>query len=144
MPEIISGKLPCPPYTALAFDYGLSKLGVAVGQTQTATASPRGLVGAKDGIPQWERIDQLIAEWQPNLIVVGLPLNMDGSESDICRRARKFSRRLANRHDIPVSMMDERLSTREARNLTSGDPANAVDDLAAVLILESWFNLTQN
>ncbi|MFB1035280.1 MAG: Holliday junction resolvase RuvX [Sinobacterium sp.] len=138
MPEIISGKLPNQAYIALGFDFGSKKIGVASGQSLTATASPLDILKAKNGIPNWDDIGQLVQQWQPQLIIVGLPLNMDGSESDLSLRAKKFARRLAANYTCAVGVMDERLTSRAARELSSHD--GQVDHVAAALILESWFN----
>ncbi|MGM0570588.1 Holliday junction resolvase RuvX [Marinobacter sp.] len=133
-------------HQVLAFDFGLRRIGVAFGQSLLGTASPVAMVSARDGIPDWPQIEKLLAEWQPDLVVVGLPLNMDGTESDMCARARKFGQRIHGRYHLPVEMMDERLSSFEAKDavLARGGSSDfgrhGVDDLAAVLILESWFN----
>ena len=130
----------------LAFDFGLRRIGVAFGQELLGTARPVTMIPARDGIPDWRSIESLLTEWQPDLVVVGLPLNMDGTESDMCARARKFGKRLHGRFHVPVEMMDERLSSYEAKEavLAGGGSSDfgrhGVDDLAAVLILESWFN----
>ncbi|SFR63038.1 putative holliday junction resolvase [Marinobacter daqiaonensis] len=135
--------------TVLAFDFGLRRIGVAVGQELLGSARPVTMIPARDGIPDWDRIGAVLTEWCPDLVVVGLPLNMDGTESDICARARKFGKRIHGRFHVPVEMMDERLSSFEAKEavLASGGSSDfgrhGVDDLAAVLILESWFNHQQ-
>jgi putative Holliday junction resolvase len=138
MPEIISGKLPSQAYIALGFDFGSNKIGVASGQSLTGTASPIGIIKANNGIPNWDDIGKLVQQWQPQLIIVGLPLNMDGSESDLSLRAKKFARRLAANYTCAVGLMDERLTSREARELSNH--GGQIDHIAAVLILESWFN----
>ena len=131
--------------TVLAFDYGLRWIGVAVGQSLTGTANPLPTLKARDGIPDWEQIAQLLEEWQPTRLVVGRPLNMDGSESELSQRADKFARRLHGRFGLPVAQCDERLSSFEAKGQIleqkqSRDfKAKQVDSLSAVLILESWF-----
>ncbi len=130
------------PHTALAFDYGTQSIGVAVGQSITGTATPLKCLPARDGIPNWDNIKELLTEWKPDTLIVGLPLNMDGSDSELCQRARKFSRRLKGRFGIACKLCDERLSTREAKELTGqyGNFRNKpVDSIAAVLILETWF-----
>jgi len=121
----------------MAFDYGIKKMGVAIGQSVTFSANPLGRISAKDGIPDWNEIGKLIQEWQPDLFVVGLPLNMDGSESDISIRAEKFARRLTGRFNIPHKTVDERLSSFEAKQL-SGE-SDDIDSIAASLILETYF-----
>ncbi|MGP4845326.1 Holliday junction resolvase RuvX [Marinobacter sp. 1Y8] len=130
----------------MAFDFGTRRIGVAVGQEMLGKAQPVGMILARDGVPDWNEITGLIEEWQPHLFVVGLPLNMDGSESEMCLRARKFGKRLHGRYHHPYEMMDERLSSYEAKGevLSGGGSRDfgkhGVDDLAAVLILESWFS----
>ncbi|MFT6057946.1 MAG: putative Holliday junction resolvase [Pseudohongiellaceae bacterium] len=140
MPEIISGKLPDQVYTALSFDFGSKKIGVASGQSLTGTASPLLIIKANDGIPNWDEIGMLVNQWQPALIIVGLPLNMDGTESKLSLRAKKFARRMAANYTCAVGLMDERLTSREARELSSHN--GPIDNVAAALILESWFNST--
>ena len=122
------------PGLVMGFDFGTSRIGVAVGQQVTATANPVATVSARDGIPDWIAMYRLIAEWQPEQFVVGLPLNMDDTTSEMAGRARKFARRLNGRYNIPADMMDERLSTFEAKEITDDD----VDAVAACLILETW------
>jgi putative Holliday junction resolvase len=138
MPKIISGKLPKEAYLALGFDFGSKKIGVASGQSLTRTASPLDIIKANNGIPNWHHINELVQQWQPHLIVVGLPLNMDGTESELSLRATKFARRMAANYSSAVGLMDERLTSREARELSSH--GGQIDNIAAALILESWFN----
>ncbi|KKC99861.1 MULTISPECIES: Holliday junction resolvase RuvX [Photobacterium] len=132
--------------TVLAFDYGTKSIGAAIGQELTGTASPLPALKANDGIPSWEAIEKLLKEWQPDLIVVGLPLDVYGQELEsITPRARKFANRLHGRFGCQVELHDERLSTVEARSdlfarggyrsLSKGN----VDSQSAVVILESWF-----
>ncbi|MBT3832209.1 MAG: Holliday junction resolvase RuvX [Gammaproteobacteria bacterium] len=120
---------------AMAFDFGTTKIGVAVGQKITGTATPVAVVKARDGIPQWLVIDRLVEEWQPTVLVVGLPINMDGTESDMSKAATRFSRRLNGRYGISIELMDERLTTFEAREFETPDQLDAI---AAKLILETW------
>ncbi|MFO1369237.1 MAG: Holliday junction resolvase RuvX [Marinagarivorans sp.] len=135
---------PTPTRSALLFDYGLKNIGVAFGQTITQTARELPPLKARDGIPQWEAIGALLKEWQPALLLVGLPLNMDGSESELSKRARTFGNRLNGRFNLPVEMVDERLSTREAKWEASarGHKGNygqaPIDSIAARIILEAW------
>jgi putative holliday junction resolvase len=132
--------------TVLAFDYGLSQIGTAIGNRLTGTAQALNTLSARDGIPRWDEIQLLLNEWQPDLLVVGLPLNMDDSESAISQRARKFGRRLEGRFGLSVEYMDERLSSYEAKSTLReqghrGDYKNSpADGLAAELILQSWLN----
>lgn len=121
----------------MAFDFGMTRIGIAVGQTITKTATPITIVKATDGIPDWSEIDSLVNEWHPRLFVVGLPLNMDDSRSKMSRLAVKFARRLDGRYHIPFEMTDERLTSFEAKQ---GAPSSEPQDhIAAKLILESFF-----
>ncbi len=130
----------------LGFDYGTRQIGVAVGQTLTGDARPLKELRARDGVPDWEQIAALLREWQTDALIVGLPLNMDGTPSEMSARAEKFARRLQGRFQLPVHCIDERLSTFEAKQTLRDSgrrtPAsyrdNPVDSLAAALLLETW------
>ncbi len=132
----------------LGFDFGMKNLGVAVGQRITATASPLATLRAKDGIPNWDEIAALISHWHAEAIIVGIPINMDGTDQPITHAARRFARRLHNRFHLPVYEMDERLTTVEAKHqIASQDQphqldSQPIDSYAAKLILEDW--LKQN
>ncbi|WP_076407897.1 Holliday junction resolvase RuvX [Shewanella sp. UCD-KL12] len=131
--------------TVLGFDYGTKSIGVAIGQSLTGSANPIGSIKAVDGIPKWEELGMLIEEWQPDLVVVGLPLNMDGTEQEITQRAKKFANRINGRFGVKIATQDERLTTADAKArlfefggykaLTKGQ----VDAMSAVLIIESFF-----
>ena len=121
----------------LAFDFGLRHIGIAAGQTVTATASPITTLRARDGRPDWDELALLVDHWKPRRLVVGLPLNMDDTESDMSGRARDFAATLERRTGIPTELVDERLTTREATH-AGGEHA-----LAAVLIAETWLNATR-
>ncbi len=131
--------------TVLAFDFGTKSIGCAVGQSITGTAQALPAFKAQDGIPNWDAIGKCLAEWQPDLVVVGLPLNMDGTEQDLTVRARKFAHRLHGRFGVAVELQDERLTTTEARAEIFGRGGykalnkSKVDGISACLILESWF-----
>ncbi|HDR0642291.1 Holliday junction resolvase RuvX [Pasteurella multocida] len=131
--------------TVLAFDFGTKSIGCAVGQSITGTAQALPAFKAQDGIPNWDAIGKCLAEWQPDRVVVGLPLNMDGSEQDLTVRARKFAHRLHGRFGVAVELQDERLTTTEARAEIFGRGGykalskSKVDGISACLILESWF-----
>lgn len=133
-----------PTETALAFDFGTQRMGLAWGQNLTASATELPPLPARDGIPDWDRIAALIAEWRPDCLVVGLPLNMDGSISDMARRARKFANRLHERFRLPCYLIDERLTSHAAKALhrASGGSQHyrkdPVDSIAARLLLEDW------
>ena len=137
--------MPTDLNTCLSFDFGTRRMGVAIGRRILGTATALGPLVAKDGIPNWADIEKLVNEWKPDGFVVGLPLNMDGTESEMSRRATKFGKRLQGRFNKPYFMMDERLSSHEAKGYVidqGGDRdfgRNSVDGIAAVLILESWF-----
>lgn len=128
----------------LGFDYGTKQIGVAVGQVITGQARELCVLKAQNGVPDWQKVERLIKEWQPDAIVVGLPLNMDGSKSEMSDRAEKFARRLNGRFSLPVHTHDERLTTFEAKGerLAQGQRGgyreNPVDALAAALLLEGW------
>jgi len=131
----------------LAFDFGTHRIGMAFGQELTGTASPLPILPARDGIPDWLQLERIINEWQPDAFVVGMPLNMDGTEGPITPRARKFGNRLHGRFHRPIHTMDERLSTIEAKEkLAEASNKNRIglDSMAATLILESWFREQQN
>lgn len=120
----------------LAFDFGTKHIGVAVGQTITCTATAVTTLGAKRGQPQWSDVDKLLEQWQPSHLLVGLPLNMDGSESDMSGRARGFARHLQEHTALEVSLVDERLTSYEAKTVDAGD-SHAI---AAMLIAQTWLN----
>ena len=127
----------------LAFDFGLRKIGVAVGQSVTQSATPLKFLKAEKGIPNWNDIQALIQEWRINAFVVGLPLNLDSSEQHISLAAREFANELEKRFTLPTYLIDERYSSREAKSqlrehIDSADIS--IDSYAAKLILESWFN----
>ena len=131
------------PKSLLGFDYGLKQIGVANGQTLTCSASGITILKAVDGIPNWAEVEKLLQEWAPDLVVVGLPLNMDDSESELSSRARKFARRLQGRFAVEVEMVDERLTSREAKMLGREQGSydlTKIDHIAASLILQSWLD----
>ena len=97
--------------TFLAFDYGEKYIGVAVGSRHSRLAEPVTTLRGSAKNPDWVRVSQLIEEWRPDALVVGLPLNMDGSDNPMTRAARAFGQRLKDRYNLPVHMVDERLST---------------------------------
>ena len=135
--------------TILAFDYGLKQVGVASGQTLTGSARGLCILKAHDGIPNWDEVSKLLNEWTPDLVLVGLPLNMDASESELSRLARKFARRLQGRFSANVLMVDERLTSQDVKTLIREEnnegkkgrtDLTKIDHLAAALILQSWLD----
>lgn len=132
--------------TVLAFDFGERRIGVAVGELQLGIAHPLETIDAAANDARFARIAALLQEWRPVLLVVGLPLALDGSEHRLTGLARKFAQRLHGRFGIETRLADERLTSveaqREARasGLTARDSKRHVDPLAAKLILEAFFN----
>ncbi len=133
--------------TYLGFDFGSKKIGVAVGQIITGTASPLQTINAVNQKPNWKAIRQLIQEWQPGGLVVGISKKEDGTDNPITPKIEKFCRQLEGRFQLPVFTIDEKLSTFEAKQLLFDDlGVNAdklwqvQDQLAAQLILQSWLN----
>jgi putative Holliday junction resolvase len=130
----------------MAFDFGLRQIGIAVGNCLLRSTQPLAVIGAREGVPDWSRLEQIVREWQPDLLVVGDPLNMDGSDSELCQRARKFARRLHGRLGLPVELVDERLTSFEAKQISrerghKGDyKRQPVDSQAAELVLRSWLD----
>ena len=130
--------------TVLAFDFGTKSIGVAVGQEITGTASPLAALKARDGIPDWNVIEKLYEEWQPQLVVVGLPLNMDGTEQEVTQRAKKFANRLHVRFKVAVDLCDERLTTTDAKSMLfelggyKKLTKEKIDSVSACVIFTSW------
>ena len=124
--------------TALVFDFGLRHIGVAVAERQTRLARPLTTIGARDGVPHWQVLSALVVEWRPATLVVGEPLNMDGTSSEMSALARAFGTRLAKRYALPVEFADERLSSFEAA--ARGVDAAAIHAAAAQAIAETWLS----
>ena len=128
-------------HTLLGFDFGKQRIGIAVGQDITATATALCTVSSRNGKPDWQAISALVDEWRPETLVVGLPLHADGSDSDMTAAARKFARQLEARYRLPVYTMDERLSSHAARQLQQADRKGVktgIDAVAAMIILQNW------
>lgn len=133
------------PLAALSFDFGTQRIGVAFGQSISGSARPVCVLKANDGIPDWEQVGSVIAEWSPDVLVIGLPYNLDGTESELLKRAVKFGNRLNGRFHKPCYGMDERLSSRAAieqvtEESGSMNKKSGIDDIAAQIILENWFS----
>jgi putative pre-16S rRNA nuclease len=132
--------------TFLAFDYGEKYIGVAVGSRHTRQAEPLTTLRGSAKNPDWVGISRLIGQWRPDALVVGLPLNMDGSTNPMTRAARAFGQRLQDRYNLPVHMVDERLSTLAAREILNeaGVPMRRhktrLDKVAAQTILQTFLN----
>lgn len=132
-----------PEGVMIGFDFGLKRIGVAIGQTLTQTATPETIVTSRDGVPDWAHISQLFEQWQPSAIVVGLPMRLDGSEQALTQPARKFGQRLSGRYHRPVYFIEEQLSSiaAEQRQQVQRKPHQRnqpIDDQAAQIILENW------
>lgn len=132
----------------LAFDFGLRHIGVATGNTTTRTASAAKPLNAKDGIPDPNALDKLVKDWMPSVFVVGLPLNMDGTEQEMTFKARKFGNRLKEKYKKDVFFVDERLTSASAKEeifergglKALKKDKGTIDSLSAVNILEQYFN----
>ena len=138
-------KSPVGQRTVIGLDFGKKYIGVAVGQEMTGSATPIGSVKANDGIPHWENLEKYLKEWHPDYIVIGLPLNMDGSEQQLTLDAKKFGNRVHGRFGIKVEFQDERLTTADAKEqlFARGGYKNLkkdnIDAESARLIIESFF-----
>ncbi|WP_371188725.1 Holliday junction resolvase RuvX [Thalassotalea maritima] len=130
--------------TLMGFDFGTAHIGIAIGQEFTQSARGLKAIKARDGIPNWDDIQRLINEWQPDVLVVGLPLNMDGTEQPLTARARKFANRLHGRFGIEMALQDERLTTADAKAQLFDDGGyrnlqkDNIDCMSAALIVESF------
>lgn len=127
----------------LGFDFGTKYIGIAVGQVITQTASPLTTLAARNGVPNWEKLNQIIEEWQPQGLIVGLALQLDGSHSPTSLLAKKFGQRLQKRYAIEIYYIEERLTTVAARERLKETYPDTfyqedVDSMSAVIILESW------
>ena len=132
----------------LGFDYGLKRIGVAVGQVITGTTSPLPVVKNKPAL-LWQKILKLIDEWDPQAVIVGLPLSLDGAETPMSRQSRKFAQRIHGRSGLTVHLQDERLSSKAAESRFAQLRAAGVkrrkhgadtDSIAAQVLLEDWLS----
>ncbi len=133
--------------TYLGFDFGNKKIGVAVGHADTGIASPLQTIRSLDQVPDWNKIGLLIAEWQPEGLVVGISRQNDGSDNVVTPRMQKFCRQLNGRYNLPVHQIDETLTTFAAKQMLFDDLKVSAaklwevqDQLAAQIILQSWFD----
>jgi len=134
MPERAAGTARRSARTVLAFDFGLKRIGVAVGEPELRTAHPL------PAVFRFDEIQPLIAEWQPAALVVGLPTSVQGEAHKMTRQAEDFARRLEKRFKLPVARVDERYTSVEAESRLKGLKKKAVDSVAAQLILEQYFD----
>ena len=134
------------PRVILGFDFGEKRIGVAVGQELTGTARGIATLISKNRKPDWEAISRIIEQWHPNLLVVGRPVHMDGTEQEITHLAYRFGNRLSGRYNLPVEHVDERLSSYEAEQELSEESGRRnhnpedIDRRAAEKILQSWLD----
>ena len=124
----------------LAFDFGTKHIGVAVGQTITETSSPLMVLDvAQEGKEIWNTITDIINEWKPDQLLVGNPLNMDGTSSDMMKKVDPFFKKLQMISNVPCELVDERLTSFEAKQLAQMDTKDdRIDDLAAKIFLDNW------
>ena len=132
------------PRVIMAFDFGLKNIGIAIGQEITRTASTFYSLKATEGKPKWAELDRIIIDWKPGLFVVGDPFNMDGTRSKIQDLSDRFSDSLNKRYDIELKKLDERLTSREAKERLESLPIGTKDSsnkhsISAQIILEDWF-----
>ena len=125
----------------IAFDYGEKKIGVAVGQTSTNTSSPLKVIFNNHGKVNWDEINSLLHEWNPDLIIVGKPLNMDDTESEVMKKVDKFYNNLMKIYKARYEYVDERLTTFEAKEILKDNKAELVDANAAKILIDNWFNI---
>ena len=128
----------------MAFDYGLRNIGIAIGQNITKSASTFYSIKAKEGEPDWIKLDSIVKEWEPGLFIVGDPFNMDGTKSEFQKRSSQFSTELKSRYKIRLYMMDERLTTKEAKERIKTESSVLKESankhsVSAQIILEDWF-----
>lgn len=130
----------------LAFDFGLRRIGVALGESMLKSARPLTVIDAEANDARFATIASLIGEWQPAALVVGLPVGLDGQEHDLTHRSRRFARQLEGRFGLPVHLVDERLTSLEAEQHLRDAGQNwqrrkaNVDAEAAAIILQSYFD----
>ena len=120
--------------TVLAFDFGLKRIGVAVGEPELRTAHPL------PAVSQFSQVEKLVAQWKPGELVVGLPTSVEGRAHAMTRQAEDFARRLERRFKLRVTRVDERFTSVEAESRLRGVKNKAVDSVAAQLILEQYFD----
>lgn len=135
-----------PEGTVMGFDFGMVRIGVAIGETVTGLAHPLTMIASEPVAQRFEQIGALLAEWEPHQIIVGLPTTLDGAEHDMTQRCRRFGNQLHGRFNLPVAWVDERLSSAEAeqRLQQAGQSARAtkanVDAVAAQILLQQWLD----
>jgi putative holliday junction resolvase len=139
---------PAQTIVAVSFDFGLKRIGIAAGDSLTQAARPIATIAARDGTPDWSIVDRYVRDWDPAILVVGVPYNMDGTATTLTEAARVFATTVGGRYQKPVVQVDERLSSREAEDQlrqrrSSGERSRRVsrgdvDAVAATVLLEQW------
>jgi putative Holliday junction resolvase len=133
--------------TVIGFDFGLKRIGIAIGNTITGIATPNCTLESQNQQPDWDKITVLIREWRPDKLVVGMPYHIDHSENEMTKAAQRFANRLQGRYQLPVETVAEQLSSREAEQRLKQTRQQGrkqkikkteIDRLAAAIILESW------
>lgn len=133
-----------PEGVYIGFDFGYRRIGMAVGQKITLKASPLATILAQQGVPDWRKLQNVLKEWRPEALIVGLPTCIDGSEQYTTKASQDFAEELRKRFALPVHLVDERLSTVEARERLFVEGGyrkiqkSEVDSIAACIILEQW------
>jgi len=135
-----------PEQMLLGVDFGMKRIGLAIGQTSVQLATALKTLRAKDGVPQWQEIQAIIDEWHINAFAIGIPYNMAGGEQVLTRAAKHFASALQQQFKLPVYEVDERLSTIEAKAQIYAQGGGyrklrkvPIDSMAAALILQQWF-----
>ena len=124
----------------VSFDFGTKKIGIAVGQTKTKTSSPLEIIFNKNNAVNFVKISSFINEWKPDLLLVGKPLNMDGTDSDIMEKVDIFFKKLGKVTKVPCEYVDERLTSFEARQNLADLKTDLIDAHAAKILIDHWFN----
>ena len=127
----------------VAFDFGEKKIGVAVGQTSTYTSSPLQVIFNNHDKVNWNEISILLEEWKPELILIGKPLNMDGTDSEIMKKVDTFYKKMESLYDAKFEYVDERLTTFEAKDILKENNVDTVDANAAKILIDNWFNINK-
>ncbi len=133
-----------PEGVYIGFDFGYKRIGVAVGQRLTGSASPLNTLDAKHGVPNWDVVKKVIDDWRPQALIVGLPTCIDDKELYTTAASKGFARQLRKRFSLPVHLVDERLTTMEARAHLFAEGGyrkikqSEIDCIAACIILEQW------
>ncbi len=137
--------MPSQAMTVMGFDFGTKRIGTAIGESLLGSAKPLNTVDAVNGEPTWLQVDELVKRWRPDLLVVGVPLKIDGTELFTTHLARRFIKQLRRRFKLPVEPVDERLTTKAAREIVFEEGGYKslqkaeIDSIAAKLIVEQWF-----